>query len=71
MAGEARQILAPQGHFTTGTRISNPSLHVVQSKKLAHAFGLTVAQLLSYPKSTPEERLLTAVLASDDDSGET
>ena len=44
--------IAPQGHFTTGTRISNPSPHFVHGKQLAHALGLTVSDLLGPPNGT-------------------
>ena len=52
--------VAPQGHITTGTRISNPSPHDVQGKKLAHALGLTVSELLRPPNGARDQDTLGA-----------
>ena len=56
--------IAPQGHFTTGTRISNPSPHFVHGKKLAHALGLTVSDLLRPLNGPLDQNALSALLGS-------
>ncbi len=58
--------IVPQGHFTTGTRISNPSPHFVHGKKLAHALGLTVSDLLRPLNGTLDPNTLVSPARSDD-----